>query len=97
MSCQVDCGDRLANGRVIDASETGIAILLPEYGDLIKGDTRIQIPPAHQPEGESAEATVLRAKLMNLQKKSKGHRLGLKILQVESGESGWAQLCRAFQ
>jgi len=97
VTCQVDCGDRVAAGRVTDASENGIAILLPEHGDLIKGETRIQIPPAHQPEGESFETIALRAQLVDLQKKTKGHRLGLRIVQVESGASDWTQLYAEFK
>jgi hypothetical protein len=34
---------------------------------------------------------------VDLQKKSKGHRLGLKVEQVEGGESDWKKLCREFQ
>lgn len=97
VSCQVDCGDRLASGKIIDASDSGIAILLPEAGDLIKGETRIHIPPAHQLSGEDSEAIVLRARLANIQQKTKGHRLGLRILLVESGEPEWRLLCREFQ
>lgn len=96
-SCQVECGDRLASGRVIDASRSGIAVLLPEAGDLIKGETRIHIPPSHQPADESLETIVLRTRLVDLQKKSKGHRLGLKVEKVESGESDWMKLCLEFQ
>jgi hypothetical protein len=96
-SCQVECGDRLASGKVIDASQSGIAVLLPEAGDLVKGDTRVHIPPARQPVDESLETIVLRTRLVDLQKKSKGHRLGLKVEQVEGGESDWKKLCREFQ
>jgi hypothetical protein len=96
-SCQVECGDRLANGRVIDASKSGIAILLPEAGDLIKGDTRIHIPPTRQPAEESLETIVLRTRLVDLQKKSKGHRVGFKVEQVEGGESDWMKLCLEFK
>jgi c-di-GMP-binding flagellar brake protein YcgR len=96
-SCQVECENRLASGRVIDASQGGIAVLLPEAGDLVKGDTRVHIPPAHQPADESLETIVLRTRLVDLQKKSKGHRLGLKVEKVESGESDWKKLCREFQ
>lgn len=91
-SCQVECGDRMASGRVIDASKNGIAVLLPEAGDLVKGDTRIHISPAHQPVDEFLETIVLRTRLMDLQKKSKGHRLGLKVEKVENGESDWMKL-----
>jgi hypothetical protein len=40
---------------------------------------------------------VLHAKLVDLQKKSKGHRVGLKIEKVESGESDWMKLCLEFK
>jgi hypothetical protein len=96
-SCQVERGDRLATGRIIDASKGGIAVLLPEAGDLIKGETRIHIPPTRQPMDESLETIVLRAKLVDLQKKSKGHRLGLTVEQVEGGESDWMKLCLEFK
>ncbi len=96
-SCQIECGDRLASGRIIDVSKSGIAVLLPEAGDLVTGDTRIHIPPTRQPAEESLETIVLRAKLVDLQKKSKGHRLGLKVEKVESGESDWIKLCLEFQ
>jgi len=96
-SCQIECGDRLASGRVIDASKSGIAVLLPEAGDLIKGETRIHIPPTRQPADESLETIVLQVRLVDLQKKSKGHRVGLKVEKVESGESDWMQLYREFQ
>jgi c-di-GMP-binding flagellar brake protein YcgR len=95
-SCQVECGDRLATGKIIDASTGGLAVLLPEAADLIKGETRVHIPPAHQPADESLETIVLRVRLVDLQKKTKGHRIGLKVEQVESGESDWTQLCREF-
>jgi hypothetical protein len=96
-SCQVECGDRLASGRVIDASKSGIAVLLPEAGDLIKGETRIHIPPTRQPMDESLETIVLRTRLVDLQKKSKGHRVGFKVEQVEGGESDWMKLCLEFK
>jgi len=82
----------MASGRVIDASKNGIAVLLPETGDLIKGDTRIHISPAHHPADISLETIVLRTRLMNLQKKSKGHRLGLKVEKVVNGKSDWMKL-----
>ncbi|HEX9743110.1 MAG TPA: PilZ domain-containing protein [Nitrospiraceae bacterium] len=97
VSCQVEYGDRLASGRIVDASNNGLGVLLPEAGDLIKGEARIHIPPAHQSSDESAEGIALRARPVNIQKKTKGHRLGLKIVQVESGASEWTRLCREFK
>ncbi len=82
----------MASGRVIDASEDGLAVLLPEAGDLVTGNTHIHISPARQPADVSLETIVLRTCLMNLQKKSKGHRLGLKVEKVVNGKSDWMKL-----
>ena len=86
----------MASGRIIDASDSGIAILIPEAADFIKGEARIHIPPAHQPSGESPDAIALRARLVDHLRKSKGQRLGFRVEQIESGASEWTQLCRAF-
>ena len=87
----------MASGKIVDASEIGVGVLLPSDGDLIKGEARIHIPPAHQTEDGSAEAVSLKARPVNIQQKSKGHRLGFKIVQVETGELGWTQLCRQYR
>lgn len=87
----------MATGRIIDASDSGIAVLIPEAAEFIKGKTRIHIPPAHQPSGESPDAIALRAQLVDQQRKSKGQRLGFRVEEVESGASEWTQLCHAFR
>ncbi len=87
----------MASGRVIDASKNGIAVLLPEAGDLVKDNTRIHISSARHPADVSLETIVLRTRLMDLQKKSKGHRLGLKVEKVVNGKSDWMKLCLEFQ
>lgn len=97
MSCRVEYGDRTASGRIVDASESGLGILFPIDGDLIKGEARIHIPPAHQTEDRSADSVSLKARPVDIQQKSKGHRLGFLIVQVETGESEWAQLCREYR
>ena len=97
VSCQVEHGDRLASGKIVDASESGLGVLLPSDGDLIKGEARIHIPPAHQSEDGTAESVSLKARPVNIQQKSKGHRLGFRVVQIESGASGWAQLCREYR
>lgn len=94
VTCQVEYGDRMASGKIVDASESGIGILLPDSGDLIKGGARVHIPPAHQMEGGLAETIVLGVRPVNIQQKSKGHRLGFKIVLVETGEADWALLWR---
>jgi len=86
----------MASGKIVDASEGGIGILLPETGDLIKGEARIHIPPAHQTEGDMSEEIVLGARPVDIQQKSKGHRLGFRVVLVESGEADWMRLCREF-
>jgi hypothetical protein len=96
VSCQVEHGDRLANGMIVDTSDGGIGILLPDAGDLVTGEARIHIPPAHQASGESVEGILLRARPVNIQQKSKGHRLGFRIVQAESGAPEWTRLCREF-
>lgn len=96
VTCRIEGQDRLASARIIDASESGIAILVPEDGEYIKGEARVHIPPARQLSEDTPEAIALRTQVVDHQKKSKGHRLGLKIVQVESGDSEWMQLCRAF-
>jgi len=86
----------MASGKIVDAADGGIGILLPEAGDLIKGEARIHIPPAHHASDDAPEAVVLRARPVNVQQKSKGHRLGFKIVEVESGAPDWTRLCREF-
>ena len=94
LSCQVDCGDRQASGKIIDASDGGITILLPEAAESIKTEARIHISPVRQSPDKSPEGITLHVKPVYLQKKSKGHRVGFKVEQMESGESEWTRLCR---
>ena len=87
----------MASGKIVDASEGGLGILLPEAGDNIRGEVRIHIPPAHQAEDGSAETVTLRARAVDIQQKSKGHRMGFSVVQVELGDAEWARLWREFR
>ena len=94
LSCQVDCGDRQASGKIVDASARGVTIMLPESAESIKLETLIYISPARQSPDDSPEGITLRVRPVYLQKKSKGHRVGFKVEQIESGEPEWTRLCR---
>jgi hypothetical protein len=93
MVCQIDRGDRLFSGRIIDASYSGIGIMLPEGAESITGEVRVHIAPAHQSSVESPEEIRLRARPAYLKQMSKGHHVGFKIAQIESGEPEWKRLC----
>jgi hypothetical protein len=93
ISCQIDCGDRQISGKIIDACDGGITILFPEAAELIKKEARVHIPMVRQSPDEPPDGITLRVQLVYLLKKSKGHRVGLKIEQIESGEPEWARLC----
>lgn len=97
VTCRFEGRDHLAAARIIDASEDGIAILIPEEGECVSGDARVHIPPAHQLSEDAPEAIALSAHVVDVQKKTKGHRVGLKILKVETGEEEWTHLCHAFR
>lgn len=96
ISCRIDCGDRQIAGKIIDACDGGITILLPEAAELIKKEARVHIPTVRQSPDESPDGITLRVQLVCLLKKSKGHRVGLKIEQVESGEPEWTRLCHTL-
>jgi hypothetical protein len=93
MACQVDHDDRLFSGRIIDASYSGIGIMLPEGADSITREVRVHIAPANQSSVEPPETIRLRARPAYLKQMSKGHHVGFKIAQIESGESEWKRLC----
>lgn len=93
MACQVDRGDRLFSGRIIDASYSGIGIMLPEGAESITGEVRVLIRPANQSSAESPEEIRLRARPAYRKQMSKGHHVGFKIAQIESGEPEWKRLC----
>ena len=71
--------------------------MLPESAESIKLDARIYISSARQGSDDSQEGIALRARPVYLQKKSKGHRVGFKIEQVESGAPEWMRLCRELR
>jgi len=93
MACQVDRGDRVYAGKIIDASYGGIGILLPDGAESIKGGARILISPFRESPVESPEEIVLRARPTYLKQMSKGHHVGFKIERIENGELEWKRLC----
>lgn len=93
MSCLIDHGDRQASGRVIDASYGGIGILIPEGAELIKGEARVHVSPLRESPVESPEEILLQARPVYLRRMSKGHHVGFRIVQIESGEAEWMRLC----
>lgn len=93
MACQVDRGDRLFSGRIINASYSGIGIMLPEGAESITGEIRVLINPANQSSVESPGEIRLRARPAYRKQMSKGHHVGFRIAQIESGEPEWKRLC----
>lgn len=93
MACQVDHGDRSFSGRIIDASYGGIGIRLPKGAESTMGEVHVHITPANQSSVESPEEIRLRARPAYLKQMSKGHHVGFKIAQIESGEPEWKRLC----
>lgn len=93
MTCQVGYEDRLVSGKVIDASYAGIGILLPQGADLLKGEARVHISPLRESPVESPEEILLRAQPVYRKQMSKGHHVGFRIEQIESGEPEWKRLC----
>lgn len=93
MACQVDRGDRSFSGRIIDASYSGIGIMLPKGAESTMGEVRIHITPVNQSSVESPEEIRLRARPAYLKQMSKGHHVGFKIAQIENGEPEWKRLC----
>ena len=93
MTCEVDRGDRVFSGRIIDTSLNGIGIMLPEGGESLKGKVRVHITQAHPSSVEAPEEIRLSALPAYLKPMSKGHHVGFRIVQIESGESEWKRLC----
>src|SRR3989338_2933524 len=93
MTCEVAYEDRLVFGKVIDASYGGIGILLPQGADLIKGEVRIHISPLRESPVQSPEEITLRARPVYRKEMTKGHHVGFRVEQIESGEPEWMRLC----
>ncbi|MGH7259158.1 MAG: PilZ domain-containing protein [Nitrospiraceae bacterium] len=93
MTCEISHGDRLVSGKIIDASYGGIGVLLPAGAESIKGEARVHISPLRESPVQSPEEIMLRAQPVYLKQMSKGHHVGFKIEEIESGEPEWTRLC----
>lgn len=93
MTCEVVYEDRLISGKVIDASYGGVGILLPQGADLIKGEARVRISPLRESPVQSPEEITLRARPTYRKEMTRGHHVGFRIEQIESGEPEWKRLC----
>lgn len=93
MKCEVIYEDRQVSGKVIDASYGGIGILFPQGADLVKGEARVHISPLRESPVQSPEEITLRARPTYRKEMTKGHHVGFRIEQIESGELEWKRLC----
>ena len=93
MTCEVSYENRQIAGKIIDASLGGLGILIPQGAEFIKGEARIHISPLRESPVESPEEILLQALPVYLRQKSKGHHVGFRIVQIESGGPEWMRLC----